>query len=161
MPLYEKSSRKPFQIALVEPEIPPNTGNIGRLCVATGSVLHLVGKLGFQIDDKQVKRAGLDYWQHLKLQQHADFHSLKKANPDARTLFFSKRGKIPYTEAKYQQGDFLVFGSETTGLPQELMDENPEATYYIPTTKLVRSLNIANACSVVLYEAIRQVGTWE
>lgn len=154
---FEKLSENPFSIVLVEPEIPPNTGNISRLCVGTGSVLHLVGKLGFEISDRTLKRAGLDHWPHLDLKIHEDWASLKNAYAGARFLYFSKYGSMPYTSAKYQPGDFLVFGSETKGLPKNVLEENRESTFFIPTTELVRSLNLSNACAVVLYEAIRQI----
>ncbi len=113
----------------MEPEIPPNTGNISRLCVGTGAVLHLVGKLGFKIDDKTVKRAGLDYWKHLDLRQHPDLDALKSLHDGARFLYFSKHGEMPYTKAEYRLGDFLVFGPETRGLPGELIEENKDLTY--------------------------------
>ncbi|MBI5186483.1 MAG: tRNA (cytidine(34)-2'-O)-methyltransferase [Nitrospinae bacterium] len=147
----------PFHIVLVEPEIPPNTGNISRLCVGTGSVLHLVGKLGFEISDRTLKRAGLDHWPHLNLKRHADWVSFKSAHDRARLLYFSKHGETPYTRTEYRPGDFLVFGSETKGLPREILEENKDSMFFIPTTGLVRSLNLSNACAVVLYEAIRQV----
>lgn len=145
-------------MVLVEPEIPPNTGNISRLCVGTNTTLHLVGKLGFDIDEKTVKRAGLDHWPHLNLKEHPDLESLVSQSSDARFLYFSKYAKTPYTEARFQPGDYLVFGSETRGLPRKIIEQNEDSAYYIPTTKQVRSLNLSNACAVVLYEAIRQAG---
>jgi len=154
----EKKSRHPFHIVLVEPEIPPNTGNIARLCVGTGSVLHLVGRLGFSIDDRAVRRAGLDYWKYLDLKRHEDLESLKNLYHNARFFYFSKTGRVPYTNARYREEDFLVFGSETRGLPKGVIEANRDALYRVPTTGNVRSLNLSNTCAVVLYEAIRQVG---
>lgn len=158
IPSHFRTGPYRFHIVLVKPEIPPNTGNISRLCVGTGATLHLVGKLGFKIDDKTVKRAGLDHWKRLDLRQHPDLESLKNLYAGRRFFYFSKHGEAPYTEADYRPGDFLIFGSETRGLPEELIEENKDSTYFIPTTNLVRSLNLSNACAVVLYEAIRQVG---
>ena len=158
MPI-QSLTENPFHIVLVEPEIPPNTGNISRLCVGTGAVLHLVGKLGFEITDREVKRAGLDHWKHLDLRRHEDLAALEETHGGRRFLYFSKHGKKPYTEARFMPGDFLVFGSETRGLPREVVAQNQDITFYIPTTPLVRSLNLSNACAVVLYEAIRQIET--
>lgn len=148
-----------FQIVLIEPEIPPNTGNIARLCAATGAVLHLVGKLGFSIDDRHLKRAGLDYWDKVEVQQWPDFESLRAAHPEARYWYLTtKVERNCYTEGLYRSGDFLVFGRETSGLPAELLAANPEYCLTIPMPGKVRSLNLSNAVAVVLYEALRQTG---
>lgn len=147
----------PFHIVLVEPEIPPNTGNIARLCGATGTVLHLVGKLGFSIDDRQLKRAGLDYWQAIDIRQWPDLETLQRAFPQARFWYTSKKAAKSYVEVAYKAGDFLVFGKETLGLPEELLVRHPDAAIRIPIfSPLVRSLNLSTAAGIVLYEALRQ-----
>lgn len=149
----------PFHIVLIEPEIPPNTGNIARLCGATGSVLHLVGKLGFSIDDKQLKRAGLDYWKAVDIHSWESFVELQAAHPESRFWYTSKKASKSYIQADYVPGDFLVFGKETLGLPDALLADNPERAIRIPIrSPLVRSLNLATAAGVVLYEALRQTG---
>ncbi len=147
----------PFHIVLIEPEIPPNTGNIARLCGATGTTLHLVGKLGFSLDDRYLKRAGLDYWPAIDLQRWESLEELEKASPGARFWFTSKKATRAYHQVSYQAGDYLVFGKETEGLPQELLEEHPDRTVRIPIfTPLVRSLNLSTAAGIVLYEALRQ-----
>lgn len=149
----------PFNIVLIEPEIPPNTGNIARLCGATGSVLHLVGELGFSIDDKHLKRAGLDYWEAVDIRRWESLVELQAAHPEGRYWFTSKKAAKSYIQADYQPGDFLVFGKETLGLPEELLIENSERTIRIPIrSPIVRSLNLSTAAGVVLYEALRQTG---
>ncbi|MGW8312983.1 MAG: tRNA (cytidine(34)-2'-O)-methyltransferase [Desulfuromonadales bacterium] len=153
------SSCSPFHIVLIEPEIPPNTGNIGRLCGATGTVLHLVGKLGFSIDDKHLKRAGLDYWHAVDMRQWASFAELKEAFPEARFWYTSKKSGKPYVQAEFLPGDFLVFGKESLGLPEELLQRHPQQSLRIPIlSPAVRSLNLANAAAIILYEALRQTG---
>jgi tRNA (cytidine/uridine-2'-O-)-methyltransferase len=152
----------PYHIVLIEPEIPPNTGNIGRLCAATGSHLHLVGKLGFSIDDKQVRRAGLDYWPKVKLHRWDSLEELRTTFPDGRFWFASKKAKITHTKAAFKDGDFLVFGKETKGLPEELLEQEQEHCLRIPIlTEDVRSLNLANSAAIILYEALRQSGHLE
>ncbi len=147
-----------MHVALVEPEIPPNTGSIARLCAATGTPLHLVGRLGFSIDDKQLKRAGLDYWPYVDVRLHADWASFGAAVP-GRRLGFSARATRPYTAAAFAPGDVLVFGCETRGLPSVLKDELAADLYAIPiTSPHVRSLNLATAVAIVLFEARRQLG---
>ncbi len=151
----------PFNLVLVEPEIPQNTGNIARLCAATGTILHLIEPLGFRLTDREVKRAGLDYWDAVEIHRHSSvgvFLQSSVINQKSKMLFFSTNGKKSYTDAEYQPGDCLIFGSESRGLPLELLEAHPEDVYNIPM-KLdnVRSLNIANAASIVLYEALRQV----
>jgi len=153
------SSLPPFHIVLIEPEIPPNTGNIARLCGATGSILHLVGKLGFAIDDKHLKRAGLDYWDAVDMRRWDSFAELQTAHPDGRFWYTSKKASKTYIQADFQPGDFLVFGKETLGLPDALLADNPDRSIRIPIrSPLVRSLNLATAAGVVLYEALRQTG---
>jgi tRNA (cytidine/uridine-2'-O-)-methyltransferase len=149
---------KPFQIVLVEPEIPPNTGNIARLCGATGSVLHLVGKLGFATDDKTLKRAGLDYWSEVEVRYWHDLDELKSAHPAGRFIYTSKKVQQSYTALTFQEGDFIVFGKETKGLPEALIEANLEHSVRIPILGRVRSLNLSTAAGIVLYEALRQTG---
>ena len=150
-----------LQVVLIEPEIPNNTGSIGRLCLATQSTLHLVEPLGFEINDTQLKRAGLDYWQHLDVVRHANldafFASLPKGAPLA---FFSKKAKPLYSEHRYQPGSYLIFGKETKGLSEALINKYSGQAFRIPLyDSRVRSLNLSNAVSVVVYEAIRQLGS--
>jgi tRNA (cytidine/uridine-2'-O-)-methyltransferase len=149
-----------FSIVLVTPEIPTNTGSIGRLCLATNSTLHLVDPLGFDISDSRVKRAGLDYWKHVKLIRHKSFELFLNSLPSsAPTVFFSTKGKTSLFEKKFKKGSYLIFGSETKGLGVELIEKFSENTFYIPQyDDRVRSLNLANATSIVVYEAIRQLG---
>jgi tRNA (cytidine/uridine-2'-O-)-methyltransferase len=147
----------PLSIVLVEPEIPQNTGNIARLCAATGTRLHLIEPLGFRLTDRDVKRAGLDYWDAVEITRFPNFGKFQQEFPDRRKLFFSTGGEKSYTEADYQPGDCLIFGSESRGLPLELLEANADEVYNIPMRlEHVRSLNLANAASIVLYEALRQ-----
>jgi tRNA (cytidine/uridine-2'-O-)-methyltransferase len=149
----------PFHIVLVEPEIPPNTGNIARLCGATGTILHLVGKLGFSIDDKQLKRAGLDYWEAIDVRRWDSLSQLEAAFPGRRWWYTSKKAARSHVEANFLPGDFLVFGKETEGLPEDLLAANPERCLRIPIfSPIVRSLNLSTAAGIVLYEALRQTG---
>ena len=153
---------EPFHIVLVEPEIPPNTGNIARLCGATGTVLHLVGKLGFSIDDRQLKRAGLDYWPAVDVRQWPDLAALSAAFPDSRQWYTTKKAEKTYLEADFAPGDFLVFGKETVGLPEELLAQNTARCVRIPIfSPVVRSLTLSTAAGIVLYEALRQAGRME
>jgi tRNA (cytidine/uridine-2'-O-)-methyltransferase len=148
----------PFHIVLVEPEIPPNTGNIARLCGATGTTLHLVGTLGFSTDDRQLKRAGLDYWSEVEIHYWQDLEELRRAHPGARMVYTSAKGGTPHTSFSYRPGDMLVFGRETRGLPEDLLAANRESTVRIPILGRVRSLNLSTAAGIVLYEALRQSG---
>ena len=149
----------PFHIVLIEPEIPPNTGNIARLCGATGTTLHLVGKLGFSIDDKHLKRAGLDYWSAVDVKQWANLEELQANFPEGRFWYTSKKADKTYIQADYQPGDFLVFGKETLGLSEELLQRNVDRSIRIPIhSPIVRSLNLSTAAGIVLYEALRQTG---
>ena len=148
-----------LHIALVEPEIPPNTGNIARLCAATFTGLHIVGATGFRMDDRTLKRAGLDYWNEVDLQRHIDLERLYAALPGARFLYFTTKTNRAYTDWEYQDNDCLVFGRETRGLPEDLLRANWERCLTIPMpNKQVRSLNLANSVGIVLYEALRQIG---
>ena len=148
-----------MHVVLYHPEIPPNTGSIARLCAATNTPLHLVAPLGFKIDDKHLKRAGLDYWKYVDVRLHDSWEDFLRKHDRNQLLYFSKRATQSYTQARYQEGDFLVFGPETRGLPQELLDANAKRTYRIPMMgQGVRSLNLSNAVSIVLYEALRQLG---
>jgi len=148
-----------FHIVLVEPEIPPNTGNIARLCGATGTVLHLVGKLGFSIDDKHVRRAGLDYWKAVDIRHWESLEELQKSYPQGRFWYTSKKASKSHIQADFQNGDFLVFGKETLGLPEDLLQRNQEWSIRIPIrSPIVRSLNLANAAAIIVYEALRQTG---
>lgn len=148
----------PLNIVLVEPEIPPNTGTIARLCAATGSRLHLVGKLGFRLTDAQLRRAGLDYWDAVDLSRHDTLDAMAAEHPTGARYFFSTRATVPYTAATYRPGDCLVFGNESRGLPDEVLAANADHTLGIPMrVDHVRSLNLATAVAIVLYEALRQI----
>ena len=148
-----------MHIVLLQPEIPPNTGSIARLCAATLTPLHLVEPLGFKIDDKHLKRAGLDYWEFVDLRVHPSWEAFLSQVSGKNLLYFSKRAIQSYTKARYREDDYLVFGPETRGLPQELLDRNLERSYCIPMMGAgVRSLNLSNAVSIILYEGLRQLG---
>jgi len=151
-----------LHVVLVEPEIPPNTGNIARLCAATGSILHLVGRLGFRIDDHAVRRAGLDYWHLVDLRTHVDFahfaHAFEQESPRGSIHLFSAQCERSYLTPMYAPGDALVFGKESVGLSSELLDKHAERVVGIPTLGAVRSLNLSNAASIAIYEALRKIG---
>ena len=145
-----------FNVVLVEPEIPPNTGNIGRLCLATGSTLHLVRPFGFSLEQRQLRRAGLDYWDEVQLQLWDSFDALHQAqSADARYFFLTTKAERPYYTVNFRNGDFLVFGRETKGLPHKLLAANSDDCITIPMHG-TRSLNLATAVAVVLFEAVRQ-----
>ncbi len=145
-----------FNVVLVEPEIPPNTGNIGRLCLATRSTLRLVKPLGFSLDDRQLRRAGLDYWDEVDVRLWDSFDALRRAQQSkARYFFLTTKSKRPYYEVKFQPEDFLVFGRETKGLPKDLLAANMDNCITIPMHG-TRSLNLATAVAIVLFEAVRQ-----
>jgi tRNA (cytidine/uridine-2'-O-)-methyltransferase len=152
----------PLHVVLVEPEIPPNTGNIARLTAATASPLHLVGTLGFRIDEQSVRRAGVDYWHLVDVRQHVDFahllHAFQKASPSGKLHLFSATAQKSYLDAAYAPGDALVFGRESVGLPEEILAAHADRVVGIPTLGAVRSLNLANAAGIALFEALRQVG---
>jgi len=149
-----------MHIVLVEPEIPQNTGNIARTCAATGSFLHLIKPLGFSLEDRYLKRAGLDYWSLVKVQEHQNFADLRKTYAAHTFYYASTKGARRYTDVSYQCNDFLVFGKETKGLPEDLINQNKSFCIRIPMTADTsnRSLNLANAVAVVIYEALRQQG---
>ena len=148
-----------MHVVLFEPEIPPNTGSVARLCAATLTPLHLIEPLGFQIDDKHLKRAGLDYWEFVDLHVHKSWDAFVKNVRPAKLLYFSKKVQRSYTSVSYNDDDFLVFGPETRGLPQELLSANLEHSFRIPMSgNGVRSLNLSNAVSIVLYDGLRQLG---
>ncbi len=146
-----------LNVVLVEPEIPPNTGNIARLCVATNSRLHLVKPLGFRTDDKALKRAGLDYWRHLHVEYHECLEKFLEHVSHERLLLFSKKAKMVYTQAPFRKDSYLVFGKETLGLPDWLIERFPNRCYQIPMWGSTRSLNLSTAAGIVVYEAYRQV----
>ncbi|WP_426449039.1 tRNA (uridine(34)/cytosine(34)/5-carboxymethylaminomethyluridine(34)-2'-O)-methyltransferase TrmL [Paenibacillus sp. S-38] len=147
-----------FHIVLVEPEIPANTGNISRTCAATGTWLHLVRPLGFDTDDRTLKRAGLDYWHSVKLEYHDSFQEVKDQYPDARFFFATTKAQKLYTDVEFRDGDFLVFGKETKGLPPEILEAHPDQLIRMPMTEAVRSLNLSNSAAIVLFEGLRQTG---
>lgn len=147
-----------LHVALFEPEIPPNTGNIARLCAATNTSLHVVGATGFRMDDRTLKRAGLDYWAEVKLFRHLDIAELYGGLPDSRFVYLTTRTSKIYTEFEFRDDDCLVFGPETRGLPAELLAQNADNCLTIPmVNKNVRSLNLATSVGIVLFEAIRQL----
>jgi tRNA (cytidine/uridine-2'-O-)-methyltransferase len=148
----------PFRVVLVEPEIPPNTGAVARTCAATASPLHLVGPLGFRIDDHAVRRAGLDYWHLVDLHRHDDLGAFEAAHSGARLHLFSSSATRSYLDADFRPGDALVFGKESVGLDPALVAARPDRVWAIPTLGPVRSLNLSNAVAIVLYEALRRTG---
>jgi tRNA (cytidine/uridine-2'-O-)-methyltransferase len=146
-----------LHVVLVEPEIPPNTGNIARLCAATNTELHVVGVTGFRMDDRTLKRAGLDYWEEVTLHRHIDLTDLSTAYPDSRFVYLTTKSDRPYIDWAFHDGDFIVFGPETRGLPEQLLADNSESCLTIPMANpKIRSLNLATSVGIVLYEAIRQ-----
>jgi tRNA (cytidine/uridine-2'-O-)-methyltransferase len=163
--LRTKLVAAPLHVVLVEPEIPPNTGSIARLCAATQCPLHLVGKLGFRIDEHAVRRAGVDYWHLVEVHTHPDFDAFLSAfsqvSPEGKLHLFTGLAEQGYTTRTYAGGDALVFGKESVGLPDELIERFRDRTVAIPTIGAVRSLNLANATGIALFEALRQLGTFE
>ena len=147
-----------FNIVLVEPEIPQNTGNIARTCAATGCRLHLVKPLGFEVSDRYLKRAGLDYWSYVDVKYWENFDELQRAFPQARFFYFTTKARACYADVKYAEGDFLVFGKETKGLPEELLKANAGSCVRIPMYGDLRSLNLSNSVAVAVYEGLRQEG---
>lgn len=148
-------------VALIQPQIPPNTGNIARLCAATGTPLHLIEPLGFEIDDRHLKRAGLDYWDDVDLWLHPDWFAFRDAISRDRCLYFSANAVTDYRQAPFRANSVLVFGSETEGMPPRILEKHPERCFTIPMDGPVRSLNLANAVSIVLYEARDRVAPLE
>ncbi|HEX6275635.1 MAG TPA: tRNA (cytidine(34)-2'-O)-methyltransferase [Polyangiaceae bacterium] len=154
---------RPFHVILIEPEIPPNTGNVARLCAGTGSPLHLVGPLGFRIDEHAVRRAGLDYWHLVDVRRHetladAEWDIARATENRSRSWFFSGHATSSYLDVSFEPGDALVFGKESAGLPRALLEERREHTVGIPMLGAVRSHNLANAVAIALYEALRRTG---
>jgi len=148
-----------LSVVLVEPEIPPNTGNIARLCAATNVPLHIVGVTGFRMDDRALRRAGLDYWPEVQLSRHPDLESLYRSLPEARFVYLTTKAERFYTDWSFQANDCLVFGRETRGLPEELLHANWNNCLKIPILNpRIRSLNLATAVGIVLFEALRQLG---
>jgi tRNA (cytidine/uridine-2'-O-)-methyltransferase len=149
-------------VALVEPEIPPNTGNVARLCAATNVPLHIVGVTGFRMDDRALRRAGLDYWPEVKLTRHRDLESLYQSLPEARFVYLTTKADRLYTEWTFEPADCLVFGRETRGLPEDLLRANWGNCLKIPMLNSnVRSLNLATAVGIVLFEALRQIDAFQ
>lgn len=145
-----------FHIVLVEPEIPQNAGNIARTCAATGTHLHMIRPLGFEVSDKYLKRAGLDYWHLVQISYYDSFAQLQAAYPNARFFYFTTKGRHRHSDVTFQDGDFLVFGKETKGLPEELLLSHEQECLRIPMFSEARSLNLSNSVAVALYEALRQ-----
>lgn len=152
------ASPLPFHVVLVEPEIPQNTGNIARTCLAVGARLHLVEPLGFTITDKHLNRAGMDYWKACDVHSWANLSAWQAAHPQVRCWFFTTKARAFYHEATFQPGDALIFGRETRGLPESLLAAHPEETLRIPMRPEARSLNLATSVGIALYEACRQIG---
>lgn len=145
-----------LNIVLHEPEMPANTGNIGRTCCATGVKLHLIEPLGFKINDKMLKRAGLDYWEHLDYEIYDNYQDFLDKNPGAKIYMATTKAKHRYTDVKYGPDDFIMFGKESAGIPEEILVENEETCVRIPMNQKIRSLNLSNSVAIVLYEALRQ-----
>jgi tRNA (cytidine/uridine-2'-O-)-methyltransferase len=144
-----------FHVALYEPEIPPNTGNIARLCAATNTPLHVIGVTGFRMDDRTLKRAGLDYWENVELYRHVEIGDLYSSLPDSRFLYFTTKADRPYTDLEYRDNDCFIFGPETRGLPEPILNANKDRCLTIPMPNPnVRSLNLSNSVAIVLYNAI-------
>ena len=151
-----------ISVALFEPEIPPNTGNVARTCAATRTPLHVVGVTGFRLDDRAARRAGLDYWPEVELRRHRDLDALRSALPAARFVYLTTKARTSYVDWRFAAEDCLVFGPETRGLPEELLRANPDSCLRIPVLNpKVRSLNLASAVAIVLYEALRQTNAFD
>ena len=147
-----------MNIILHQPEIPANTGNIGRTCVATGTKLHLIEPLGFMLNEKSIKRAGMDYWEHLDVTRYVNFEEFLEKNPNAKIWMATTKAKHIYTEVEYSPDDFIMFGKESAGIPEEILVDYEETCIRIPMLEQVRSLNLSNSVAIVLYEALRQNG---
>lgn len=145
-----------MNIVLHQPEIPANTGNIGRTCVATGSTLHLIEPLGFRLGEKELKRAGMDYWEHLDVRRYMNYEEFLEKNPGAKIWMATTKAKKTYTEVSFGPNDFIMFGKESAGIPEEILVENEESCIRIPMLSEIRSLNLSNSVAIVLYEALRQ-----
>ncbi len=147
-----------MHIVLHQPEIPANTGNIGRTCAATGTRLHLIEPLGFRLNEKEIKRAGMDYWQQLDVTRYLNFEEFKNTHPGAKIWMATTKAKRIYTEAAFGPDDFLMFGKESAGIPEEILVQYQETAIRIPMLPSIRSLNLSNSVAIVLYEALRQNG---
>ena len=147
-----------MNIILHQPEIPGNTGNIGRTCVATGTPLHLIEPLGFHLDEKSIRRAGMDYWQYLDLHRYVNFEEFRKEHPGAKIWMATTKAKRSYTDVSFGLDDFIMFGKESAGIPEEILVEHKEDCVRIPMIGDIRSLNLGNSVAIVLYEALRQNG---
>ena len=147
-----------FNIVLYQPEIPQNTGNISRTCACTGSALHIIKPMGFEITDAKLKRAGLDYWDKLKLTYYESLEEFFDKTKGGRYFYLSKKASKRYTDIAFKDGDFLIFGKETKGLPEHIVFDNPDTALRIPMAEGLRSLNLSNTVALVLYEALRQTG---
>ena len=145
-----------MNIVLHQPEIPANTGNIGRTCVATGSRLHLIEPLGFRLNEKEIKRAGMDYWEHLDVSRYVNYQDFLEKNPGAKIWYATTKAKHVYSEVAFGPDDYIMFGKESAGIPEEILVENEENCIRIPMLDEIRSLNLSNSVAVVLYEALRQ-----
>ena len=145
-----------MNIVLFQPEIPANTGNIGRTCVATDTKLHLIEPLGFRLNEKEIKRAGMDYWEHLDVTRYVNFEEFLEKNPNAKIWMATTKAKHVYTDVSYGPDDFIMFGKESAGIPEEILVENEETCIRIPMLEKIRSLNLSNSVAIVLYEALRQ-----
>lgn len=145
-----------MNIVLHEPEIPFNTGAIGRTCVATGTVLHLIEPLGFVLNEKSVKRAGMDYWDKLDVRRYINYEDFLEKNPDAHIFYATTKARHVYTEVSYSENDFIMFGKESAGIPEEILKDHPDQCIRIPMLPEIRSLNLSNSVNIVLYEALRQ-----
>lgn len=145
-----------LNVVLLEPEIPANTGNIGRTCCATGVKLHLIEPLGFKLDEKSVRRAGLDYWKHLDYQVYEDYQDFLNKNPNAKIYYATTKAPYMYSEARYEPDCYLMFGKESAGIPEDILYGNQETCVRIPMNPEIRSLNLSNSVAIILYEALRQ-----
>ena len=158
MSKMRKCLMKKLNIVLYSPEIPQNTGNISRTCAVVGAALHIIRPIGFEISDRTLKRAGLDYWDKLDVTYYDDYEDFASKNPDADLYFFTAKGKRCYVDIDYPEGAYLVFGRESVGLPEELITENADRTVRIPMLKTLRCLNLSNSVAVAAYEVLRQMG---
>ena len=145
-----------LNIVLHQPEIPANTGNIGRTCVATGTRLHLIEPLGFRLNEKEIKRAGMDYWDDLEVIRYVNYEEFLEKNPGAKIYYATTKAKHTYTEVNYESDCYIMFGKESAGIPEEILVENPDTCIRIPMLDSIRSLNLSNSAAIVLYEALRQ-----
>ena len=145
-----------MHIVLHQPEIPANTGNIGRTCVATGTSLHLIEPLGFRLDEKSIKRSGMDYWEHLNVIRYINYNEFLEKNPGAKIWYATTKARRSYTEVSFGENDYIMFGKESAGIPEEILVDNEETCIRIPMLPEIRSLNLSNSVAIVLYEALRQ-----